>query len=340
MTMPVLLGPSTPEHTDLLTQVAADAESSAGDVAGALTLARSLGAGAPLPGGGRTRQLWELLATLAAADLTVARVVEPHLDALAILAEAGHPSDESAAWGVFAAEGPGMRVTADAQDQRWQLSGTKPWCSLAGVLDRALVTAHSGDARRLFAVDLHDSGIQVHTGGWVARGLAAVTSEQIELSNVSAAPVGEDNWYLTRPGFAWGGIGVAAVWFGASVAIARAIRNQLAGREPDQIGLMLLGEADTIVTVGRATLAYASAEVDDGCSEPAILAQRVRSIVSAGAERMLALAGHALGPGPMATNEEHARRMADLELYLRQDHAERDLARLGSKVLGLVSSPW
>jgi len=33
---------------------------------------------------------------------------------------------------------------------------------------------------------------------------------------------------------------------------------------------------------------------------------------------------------PLAFDEEHARRAADLELYIRQHHAERDLARLGS----------
>jgi hypothetical protein len=43
--------------------------------------------------------------------------------------------------------------------------------------------------------------------------------------------------------------------------------------------------------------------------------------------------GHALGPAPLAFDEDHARRVADLELYLRQHHAERDLARLGEATL-------
>ena len=42
-----------------------------------------------LPGEGATRELWELLATLGAVDLGVARAVEPHLDARAILTQAG-----------------------------------------------------------------------------------------------------------------------------------------------------------------------------------------------------------------------------------------------------------
>jgi hypothetical protein len=50
-------------------------------------------------------------------------------------------------------------------------------------------------------------------------------------------------------------------------------------------------------------------------------------------ERTLTQVGHALGPAPLAFDEEHARRVADLQLYVRQHHAERDLAALGRAVL-------
>lgn len=294
---------------------------------------------APLPGAGQTRRLWELLASLGALDLTTARVIEPHLDAMAILAEAGE-SAPSGTWGVFAAEGPGVRVDATEQDGHWVLDGVKPWCSLAGILSNALVTAHTPTGRRLFAIDLHDDGVTVETGTWVARGLAQVTSESIELTSVPARPVGEDGWYLSRPGFAWGGAGVAAIWFGASVALARTLYGALARREPDQIGLALLGSIDREINACRAVLATAADEVDAGSDSPAILAQRVRSTAARVAEHTLSAVAHAMGPGPLATDEEHARRVSDLELYVRQDHAERDLARLGAKLLERQELPW
>jgi hypothetical protein len=56
--------------------------------------------------------------------------------------------------------------------------------------------------------------------------------------------------------------------------------------------------------------------------------------VAEAVERVLRQVGHALGPAPMAFDEQHARRIADLELYVRQHHAERDLAVLGAAVLG------
>src|SRR6478672_568318 len=58
------------------------------DLDGAQRVAHDLGQWLPLPMQGDTLTLWEVMASLGAVDLTVARVVEPHLDALSILREA------------------------------------------------------------------------------------------------------------------------------------------------------------------------------------------------------------------------------------------------------------
>ncbi|HEY5882341.1 MAG TPA: hypothetical protein VIU11_25750, partial [Nakamurella sp.] len=123
------------------------ADGIAGDAGRALALARDIGREMPLPGTGRTGRRWTQLREIGAADLTAARVVEAHADALAILAEARDAGFEvrtgadDDVWGVFAAEGPGVRVEASPAAGRWVLHGTKPWCSLADRLDRALITA-------------------------------------------------------------------------------------------------------------------------------------------------------------------------------------------------------
>ena len=59
----------------------------------------------------------------------------------------------------------------------------------------------------------------------------------------------------------------------------------------------------------------------------------MRQVVADSAEETLTRLAHALGPAPLTGDEEHARRVADLTVYLRQHHAERDLARQGSMVL-------
>ncbi|MBM9476368.1 acyl-CoA/acyl-ACP dehydrogenase [Nakamurella flavida] len=355
----------------LLTGLAVAAAATGGSATAALGAAVRTGAELPPPGAGATALRWSALATLAAADLTAARVAEAHLDALAILAEAGDPDlpgvpgvGADSSWGVFAAEGPGVRVDAratgsgaddgagggadsgvgrGADEGSWVLDGTKPWCSLAGSLSHALITAHTPDGRRLFAVTLQDGAgptatVRVHQDGWVSRGLADVRSGPIDLLGAPGAPVGAAGWYLQRPGFAWGGMGVAACWYGGAVGIARALRRAVAEpghRAGDQIGQMHLGAVDAQLFAARTVLAAAASAIDAGRADGAagaVLALRVRAVVASAAQTALDRAARCLGPAPLALDEEHARRVADLQIYLRQQHAERDDAALGRQV--------
>lgn len=344
---PVRLAP-TGDPDPALEEIATRSRQIAGDVDKALSLAAELGTHLPGPGDGQTAHLWSALATIGAQDLTVARVIEPHLDALAILqqAQAAGTAAGSHTWGVYAAEGPGPRLTATQTDGQWLLTGRKNWCSLASRLDRALVTAWVGEERGLFAVDLHHPGVRVDdTGTWVAKGLPDVDSGPIDLTDVPAEPVGKPGWYLTRPGFAWGGIGVAAIWFGGAVGVARRVYAALHGpRTPDQVAAMHVGACDVAVTAARTTLAEAATRVDSGDvtdSEASLLALRTRSVVASSAETVLEQAAHALGPGPLAMEAEHAARVADLQLYVRQWHAARDYAALGTALAPTAPrTPW
>ena len=224
----------------------------------------------------------------------------------------------------------------------WTVDGTKPWCSLAGVLDHALVTAQVETERQLFLVDLRrDSVVVEPPAGWVARGLRAVSSGPVQFSSTPARPVGKPGWYLTRPGFAWGGIGVAACWYGGARALADGLSTVAAKRGGDLMHLAV-GRMDVGLLAARLALADAARTVDAGRAEGTlgeILALRVRSVVAAAAEQALALVGHALGPAPLAFDETYARRTADLELYIRQHHAERDLAALGAALLAPEPAP-
>jgi alkylation response protein AidB-like acyl-CoA dehydrogenase len=289
---------------------------------------------------------WEALATLAASDLALARALEPHLDATSILAQAhmasGLPEWSDGSWGVFAAEGGDDPLQAREQDSGWRLTGTKPWCSLAGRLDFALITAHTaGDGRALFAIDLRDPGVEVASGEWHARGLSEIVSSSIRLAEVPGIPVGGPRWYLERPGFDVGGIGVAACWFGGAVAVARTVFGS-DDAEGGVINAMHLGAVDIAIENARLAIADAAERVADGVdsAQAKLLAKRVRGTVARTVEEVLWRAAHALGPAPLAQNEAHAKRVADLGLYVRQHHAEKDdesLRRLLRRAGGL---PW
>lgn len=284
--------------------------------------------------------VWQLLASTAALDVAAGRILEPHLDAQRILAEAWDDGiapdlrpldvDTTSTWGVFAAEGPGVRLTA-SRTTGWTLTGTKPWCSLAAHLTHALVTAWiDDDTRGLFAIALRSPEVHVHDGPWHARGLPHIVSAPIDLAAAPAVPVGDPGWYLARPGFATGGMGVAATWWGGATGILHALTDAAATDRADQLARVHLGRADAALWAARTTLADAAARSSEGDAiDRAILAARVRAIVADAAETALHTADHALGPAPLVADDAHARRVADLHLYLRQHHAERDLARLG-----------
>ncbi len=307
-------------------------------VAAALTAAASWTAHRPYLGQGRTLDVWEALATLGGLDLALARAAEPHLDAVTILHQAGRVADPGATWGVFAAEGPDVRLEGVRDGDRWRLHGTKPWCSLAGSLSHGLVTAWvSQDERRLFSVDLGQPGVTVAPDAWPARGLVEIPSGPVSFDGATAEPVGEPGWYLRRPGFAWGGLSVAACWFGGTVGVARRLLAAAAapGRADDTLLLMHLGIVDARLNEARTALVDAARRIDAGAAEGdagVLLAQRVRATVATAAEITLRQVGHALGPAPLAHDAEHSKRVADLQLYVRQHHAERDDLALGRLV--------
>lgn len=345
------------EHTVFLDELHESARNCEGRVPALLELARRLGQELPLPQQGHTLQLWQSLATLGAANLTAARIIEPHLDALAILDQAGQTGAYAAdsTWGVFAAQGPGQQLLATPAGDSWSLEGLKPWCSLADDLSHALVTARTEAGMQLFAIDLRHPGVTTTGRPWVALGLPAVPSRGLSLVNVPATAVGGPGWYTQRPGFSWGGVGVAAIWHGAATALARRLHRHCLSREPDQIALWHFGSADQALWSAKAAFQSAAAVADRIAADtsathdadmPALVAARVRARVVSTAESILSLSGHGMGPEPLAFEAEHAQRVADLELYLRQDHAERSLAAHGKAVLaaaakaGAGAPPW
>jgi hypothetical protein len=325
---------STPaSDADLLEVAKAARALAAGGVREILRWAISIGGDVALPVGGAISMRWDLLATLGAQDLTVARVLEPHLDALAILAEAGQAPEPGSSWGVWAAEGPGERLLARGDDSAgWVLDGRKPWCSLAGMVSHGLVTAWVGDQRRLFAIALDDDGVTVEPGTWTPAGLSAVVTTPVAMRGAPARPVGATGWYFERDGFWWGGIGVAAIWYGGAVGLARRLAAQTTARDPDQLALMHLGEVDASLAAARATLVQAATLIDGWQvtgRQAALLGARVRHVVATTVEEVSRHVAHALGPAPLSQEPEHVARVADLALYVRQHHAERDAADLG-----------
>ncbi|MBT1621477.1 acyl-CoA dehydrogenase [Curtobacterium flaccumfaciens pv. oortii] len=312
-----------------------------------LTAARTLATTTPLLSAGTAGGFLATLAAVAAGDVATARTIEPHLDALGILQQADVPVPADSTWGVFAAEGPGLRLEAVLQDDDTAiLTGTKPWCSLASTLSHALVTAHAGDDRVLVAVDLRQDGVTPHDEAWVARGMPDVPSGPVDFDGATARLVGAPGWYLQRRGFAWGGIGVAACWWGGAVGLGRILRALAAAHPESELLQAALGATVLDLADAEDALADAAARIDRSEAADApdadwpLLAQtvrsRVRRAVDAVRERVVAT----VGPAPLTSDPAVAARVADLELYVLQDHGARDLARIGRIVTERGGVAW
>ncbi len=294
----------------------------------------------PLPGSGRTLARWQALSALAAEDLVVGRLVEAHADAVAIAAELdGPPPVPGQRWGVWAAEGPGMRVEARPTDGGWTLTGRKPWCSGAHLLTHAQVTAAAGGGRRLFAVQLAQPGVRPLTGCWTGPGMAGADTQDVVMDGAAGAPIGGVDSYLNRPGFWLGGIGVAACWYGGALALARPLAAAARTRDDPHLRAHA-GAVHVALRAAGALLRQIATEVD---AEPAgphhARAQTARASIAATAAEVLDRVGRALGPAPLARDARHARLATDLTVYIRQHHAERDLAALGADLPPEIELP-
>jgi len=289
----------------------------------------------PLPGSGATRARWAAFADLAGEDLSLARLAEGHADAVAILAELGGPDPEPGSrWGVWAANPPGPNVTATRQGDGWRLDGIKQYCSGARICTHALVTAAADDGARLFAVAA--GGLEPDPASWPATGMAGSDTLDVGFPGIAAIPVGAAYAYTNRPGFSHGGVGVAACWYGGARAVARTLVRAAGKRDVGPHALAHLGSVDLGLRAARFALGQAADGIDadpgDLRGEGPIRALRVRALTEAVASDALARTGRALGAGPLGHDETHSRAVADLTVYLRQHHAERDLARLGELV--------
>ncbi|HTZ42979.1 MAG TPA: hypothetical protein VMB79_03890 [Jatrophihabitans sp.] len=288
----------------------------------------------PLPGAGATPRRWRRLAEVAAEDLALAKLYESHADALAIQAElAAAPPPAGSSWAVWAAEPPQARLAVRPAADGVTLHGRKAWCSGARTVSHALVTGWTDDGeQQLVAVRLTEPGIAVHEGSWQAVGMGRVDTPDLTFDGVPGVPVGRPGGYLDRPGFWHGGCGIAACWYGGALPLARAVLARVADRD-DPHAAAHLGQLDVALRSVRALLAETAGWIDAHPAAPAAeAALRLRAAADGTARRVLDLAGRALGAGPLCRDRAVARQFADLPVFIRQTHAERDLAELGRAV--------
>ena len=304
-------------------------------------IATGCGSALPHPGSGSTATRFAALASWAAKDLSLARLLEGHVDALSILAEVGHEPTAGETYGVWAARTPDG-TTARLKADGWQLSGEKPFCSGSTRIDRALVTAECSDGYRLFDVSVAENVIRVHPGSWPAVGMADSLSETLDFGGAplpGTSEVGPPNFYLERPGFWFGATGVAACWYGGARGLVEHLVRSL-GTDPSELVVAELGEAFAHVDLMRRAIEQAAVDIDNDPHDLSGAAKRralvIRHAVHHAAQQVLLHCAAAGGARPLCHDPVQAQRAADLYVYLAQYHGPQDANILG----GMACDGW
>jgi alkylation response protein AidB-like acyl-CoA dehydrogenase len=299
-------------------------------------LAVEAAASVPLPARGATSARWRTMWVLGREDLSVARLVEPHLDAVAILAEAGRRARPDCWYAVWASA-PRARL-APRSDGSWDLTGTQAFCSGAPRCDAALVTAQLDDDVVLVDVDLRAGrtcgSITVDESTWrapafAATGTATVTYDGHRLP--AADVVGAPGFYLDRPGFWHGAIGPAAVWAGGAAALTELAEHRQLRTQGER---MLRGELRSLTWSMSAQLERGGVEADELPDDVEAARRRalvVRSLVERQCSRVIDLFGQLAGPRALALDDDVVRRVEELSLYIRQVNRAADLDQLGGE---------
>lgn len=211
--------------------------------------------------------------------------------------------------------------------------GTKPFCSGTGLVNRALLTVRLPEAL-LLDMDLEKNAASIEFDGsdWKTEAFANTGTAAATFCGTSISTddiVGDPGWYLNRPGFWYGACGPAACWAGGAAGLVDyAIRQSRA----DPHTMAHLGAMQASVWAMGSYLDSAAREIDASAMnvlQARIRALTVRHLIEQECTNVLRRLPRAYGPYPLAMDEEVSRRYQELDLYLRQSHAERDLEGLG-----------
>ncbi|MDN5772029.1 MAG: hypothetical protein L0H24_14195, partial [Microlunatus sp.] len=296
--------------------------------------------------------LVEALLRLGSTDIPLARLVEGHIDALRTLAQADCGPRPGARYGVWASRSAGTGIAAVAEADHLRLDGIIRFASGAGILDRALVPVWLDQDTHLL-VDLDVAELPVDRSHWQTSAMRVSQSHTVMVHGVSvsrADVVGEPSFYLHRPAFLPGGVGVAAVWTGGLIRTLDVVVAMLSGRAVSPAQDARLGRARlqliTALTCVRAagrrldeilpmernpTGENAGGDSDDSELIAAVSAES-RAVVAGAVMTALAEVRVLAGPAGLAFDPDLGHALDDLGLYVAQLNLDAEVTRLGGEL--------
>ena len=295
---------------------------------------------------------WRALRAVAAADGSVGRIFDGHLNGverLAALAPEPLRARELEAvaagelllgvWGADPIPGEGEPARLVETETGPVLEGVKTFCSGSTGLDRALVAvrgaAEAPGPPVLAYVDLESGGIEVDRSWFRGFGMRSSESHRVVFRGARVlAILGEPGELVRDPYFARDAIRTAVTWAGiADLAVDAALEILAAksvGREPDEIVSLAVGRMFGARDTMDRWLEHAARQADEDPEKSLVgFSTSLRATIAGSCREILDEAARACGSHPFAVASSLDRAQRDLELFLLQHRLEPALVRAG-----------
>lgn len=287
------------------------------------------------------------LARIASVNLSVARLLEGHINALRLIEELGSEEQrrcirtllkKSAFLGVWGADGD-PPVQLDAANNT--LQGRKIYASGLNTVTHALVSVDVASKTRLGLVDVQQTSRQ-DAAQWSMTGMRATRSGAYDFTGVrddAVMWIGPPDAYMTEPTFIGGVWRIAALQLGATLGLLDAVSAQLArlGRiEADAQLIRLTPLAMRAMAVERLVNRAAEfAESEAAYADPertVALSASARLLTEELGLQTIATSEQSLGLIHFDSGSESGRMARDLAVYLRQAGRDALVVRVGAHV--------
>lgn len=310
---------------------------------------RAFGGAAIARGDNACRTLLPILRRLGRRSLSLARLYEGHANAIGLVAAYGaraqiermaEEAREGALFGVWAADdAEGLQISDEPQ--RRSLRGRKIYCSGAGVVVRALVTARDADGRVWMLTPAQNQGERVDLSGWRVQGMRASATGTVDFTGVSVDSkdiVGGPGDYHRQPLFSGGAWRFAAAQTGGMEGLLHLLAEHLraTGRGGDPHQLARFGEVSIAVETARLWVERAAnlAETSDESAEAIVsYVNLARCAVERAALDLLERVQRSVGLTAFVRPHPIDRMARDLATYLRQPGPDRALTEGAASAL-------
>jgi alkylation response protein AidB-like acyl-CoA dehydrogenase len=310
---------------------------------------------APLPDGGGIGVLPSgalacvaLLRAIGRANLSLARLVEGHVNAVKLAVLYGAPATRKRVeagvragrlMGVWGADA-GAPVTLSRRGGAFVLEGTKRFASGLGVVADAVVTAATDGCTQLVLVPADDPS-RADPAAWRMSGMRATRSGTYRLDGLLVDEwqlLGEPGDYGREPHFEGGVWRYCAAHLGGAEALYGHMVGQLtaAGRADDPLQARRIAEAAVACETARlwVTTAALRAEAGGGDAEgAAAYALLAREATEAACLTVIDTVERALGTAAHDTANPVERLRRDLSLFLRQAAPDAKRARAAARLV-------